>query len=79
MTVNEAITELIKGNEEAVKMALRTLRKEIPKPIHIHAFDDKIVCTCPVCGWLTGKRDKRVNKECYCKHCGQKLIYKDDD
>lgn len=89
MTESEAIKELqqyvglpfeMDALEEAAKMAIQALEKQIAKkPIMKPYFDDmeeEYLC-CPTCGEILTDRIPMDNKDFYfhCLNCGQKFDY----
>lgn len=62
--------------EEATKMAIEALEKQIPKKIRVYhdesdtedMFED--MCACPVCD-----RDLHGGGDKYCPRCGQKILW----
>lgn len=93
MTESEAIKELqqyigllfeMDALEEAAKMAIHALKKQIPKkPIMKQYFEDseeKYLC-CPTCGEILTDRIPADNRTFYfhCMNCGQKFDWGDSE
>lgn len=93
MTESEAIKELqqyvglpfeMDALEEAAKMAIQALEKQIAKkPIMKPYFDDmeeEYLC-CPTCGEILTDRIPMDNKDFYfhCLNCGQKFNWESDE
>lgn len=81
MTESEAIKELQDSidlpfgyvvSEEAVKMAIQALEKQIPKKPYF--TEDKEFALCPCCN---GKG--LFNMQKYCDNCGQKFDWSDEE
>ena len=93
MTIDEAIKELQENidlpfgvvvSDEASRMAINALEKQIPKkPIMKQYYDDmeeEYLC-CPTCGEILTGRIPMDNKDFYfhCLNCGQKLDWSDEE
>lgn len=89
MTPQEAIKELkyqekmrSKGidyrvNNVVINEAISALEKQIPKKPVIHGYREgrevnTISYTCPVC-------NKHIDKDNYCKHCGNALDWSEEE
>ena len=78
MTDSEAINELqdnidlpfgVTVSDEASRMAINALEKQIPQKISIEGYCGFVDYICPVCG-----NDIDLNKKYnYCSNCGQRL------
>ena len=93
MKESEAIKELqdnidlpfgVTVSDEASRMAINALEKQIPKkPIMKQYFDDmeeEYLC-CPTCGEIHTDRIPMDNKDFYfhCLNCGQKFNWESDE
>ena len=69
--------ESIEPVNEACRMGMQALEKQIPKKPNIHGFREgreinTISFTCPNC-------NKHIGRDNYCKHCGQALDWSDTE
>ena len=93
MTENEAIIEFQQNidlpfgsnvSDEASEMAIKALKKQIPKKPK--EYEDKFYA-CPICGNVLMHKWKKYNTELmdksnglpYCLSCGQKLDWSDEE
>lgn len=83
MTENEAVIELkavmneefqTENQEEAYKLAIKALEKQIPKkPNKCVGFSESLFI-CPTCG----RKQPIMYGQYHCKECGQKLDWNTD-
>ena len=67
------------GNQkEAFSMAINALEKQIPKkPISVTSVENSMYVKCPTCKLTTVLYDGCIME--YCKNCGQKLDWSDEE
>ena len=77
ITDNEAYTD---NFQDACKMAIEALKKQIPKkPKEIVTDDNEYICTlCPVCNEIVDD-DGRGYKQPYCMECGQAIDWSEEE
>lgn len=68
-------------DQEAIGVAMEALKKQIPKK-PTESADTYEQYRCPVCDTCVGIWDlqhRTVIKENYCQHCGQKIMWEEED
>lgn len=77
ITDNEAYTD---NFQDACKMAIEALKKQIPKkPKEIVTDDNEYICTlCPICNARVDD-DGRGYEQPYCMECGQAIDWSEEE
>ena len=74
--IQECVLPHIGGN--SLRIAIEALEKQIPIPVRVETYPYKQkLYFCPVCNQKQWGTRHNIENGCYCKQCGQKLMWEE--